>query len=104
MENIEQYLNRDIYYVEQDSKGKKQVNIQRYYYQGDEELTCVEFTWIRLPIDKITLGRVMTEEDGCKQYTSYTNEEYIETDLQDATPLSILEVTEETPCGKYIDF
>ena len=96
-------MKRDIYYVEQDSNDKKQVNIQRYYYQGDRGIICVEYTGIRLKPNEITIGRIMEEIDCCKQYASYSNEEYVLTDLQDATTLPICEFTEETPCGKYID-
>ena len=101
-DKISKYLDKDIYYIEETKHGK-QLNIQRYYYDEDE-LECVEYTGVRIPIKgKITREQVNNETDACKQYTYGCNEEYILEDMQDITELPITEVDENTPCGKYID-
>lgn len=99
---IAKYLDKDIYYVEETKRGK-QLNIQRYYYDEDG-LVCLEYTGVRIPIKgKITREQVNNETDDCKQYTYACELEYVLEDMQNITELSITEVDENTPIGKYID-
>lgn len=99
---IAKYLDKDIYYVEETKHGK-QLNIQRYYY-NEEGLVCLEYTGVRIPIKgKITREQVNNETDACKQYTYACELEYVLEDMQNITELSITEVNENTPIGKYID-
>lgn len=101
-DEISKYLDKDIYYVEETKHGK-QLNIQRYYYD-EEDLECVEYTGVRIPINgKLTREQITNETESCKQYTYACNEEYILEDMQDITELPITEVDENTPIGKYID-
>lgn len=104
---LEDAYDHDIYYVEETSDGGKELNVQRYYYD-DENINIVEYCGVRLPIPT-------TREDfenailESKQYGGPVSldreeaEKMVREDLAVAVSLPIDKVTENTPCGMYID-
>lgn len=97
-------LDHDIYYVEINNNGEKQVNVQRYYYLGDDGYKRAEFVGIRKRVvSPINKEEVETEEGISNQYVSDVTEDDIAHDFADIHLLPIEEVNEDTPCGKYID-
>lgn len=106
-EDINEIFDCDIYYVEEDMHGKKEINVQRYYYD-DENINIVEYCGVRLPIP---CTREQFEEAilNSKQYSGPVSLDRaeaikeIENDMFRLKKLLIEEVNECTSLGKYID-
>lgn len=106
-EDINEIFDCDIYYVEEDMHGKKEINVQRYYYD-DENINIVEYCGVRLPIP---CTREQFEEAilNSKQYSGPVSLDRaeaikeIENDMFRLKKLPIEEVNECTSLGKYID-
>ena len=80
MEDVKQYLHCDVYQVEVDkSTGKKVIHIDGFCYFNDEEYQLVQGTFCYMDIEEV--------------------EEY----YKQCTPLPYDEVTQDTPCGFYVN-
>ena len=105
--DINEIFDRDIYYVEEDEHGNKQINVQRFYFD-DENIMCTEYTGIRLPIP-CTRKQFEDAILESKQYShpvSLDRSEAImelKRDMFRMKVLPIEDVNEYTSLGKYID-
>ena len=100
-------FDRDIYYVEEDEHGNKQINVQRFYFD-DENIMRTEYTGIRLPIP-CTRKQFEDAILESKQYSGPVSLDRSEAimelkrDMFRMKFLPIEDVNEYTPLGKYID-
>lgn len=100
-------FDRDIYYVEEDEHGNKQINVQRFYFD-DENIMCTEYTGIRLPIP-CTRKQFEDAILESKQYSGPVSLDRSEAimelkrDMFRMKVLPIEDVNEYTSLGKYID-
>ena len=105
--DIDEIFDHDIYYVEEDADGNKQINVQRYYYD-DENINIVEYCGIRLPIP-CTREEFEDAILESKQYSGPVSLdrskaiEKLKKDMVRIKKLPIEEVNEFTSLGKYID-
>ena len=105
MEDVNQYLDCDVYQVEIDkSTGKKVIHIDGFCYCNDEEFLLVQGTFCYMDID----GTQCTEKaqeifENTKQYHSTVSWEEVEVYYKRCTPLPYDEVTQGTPCGFYVN-
>ena len=100
--SIEQIFDHDIYYVEEDIHGNKQLNVQRYYYDGDESIMCQEYIGIRLPIPT-TREEVEDAIENCSQMVGEVMASEVWEDIKRMKRLPIDKVDEFTSLGKYVD-
>ena len=106
-EDINEIFDCDIYYVEEDMHGNKQINVQRYYYD-DENINIVEYCGIRLPIP-CTREEYEDAILNSKQYSGPVSLDRaeaikeIENDMFRMKKLPIEEVNGCTSLGKYIN-
>lgn len=106
-EDINEIFDCDIYYVEEDMHGNKQINVQRYYYD-DENINIVEYCGIRLPIP-CTREEYEDAILNSKQYSGPVSLDRaeaikeIKNDMFRMKKLPIEEVNECTSLGKYIN-
>lgn len=105
MEDVKQYLDCDVYQVEVDkSTGKKVIHIDGFCYFNDEEYQLVQGTFCYMDID----GTQCTEKaqelfENTKQYQGTVSWEEVEEYYKQCTPLPYEEVTQDTPCGFYVN-
>lgn len=104
---LDEIFDHDIYYVEEDEHGKKQINVQRYYFD-DENINIVEYIGIRLPIPctREQFEDAILESKQTTGPVSLDREEAVEeikNDMFRMKRLPIEEVNECTSLGKYID-
>lgn len=93
---------RDIYFVEEDENGKKQINVQRYYYNNGDGDMVTEYVGVRLQIPT-TNDELESATENANQYVGSVTESELKADIDDCNPLPIEKVTTATPCGKYIN-
>ena len=102
---LETILDHDIYFVETDNNGKKQINVQFCYYENgefDDVVMIQEYIGIRLSIPT-TREDVFNAIENNKQCVGCVHKSVAMEELENLNYLPIEEVTESTPCGKYID-
>lgn len=107
------YLDCDFYEVEIDDNGKKVIHSNGYYYlseSGEEKCyRSIEYDGLYLDPEMLRNQHEYYDESQeiVKQYIYDFNEEdiiiNIKHDLEDCIPLLMKEVTNDTPCGKYVD-
>jgi hypothetical protein len=106
-EEIKQYLDCYVYQVEIDkSTSKKIIHIDGYcYYTDDDNYQMVQGVSCYMDID----GSQSTDKadalfEMVKQYQGPVSLEEIAEYYKDCTPLYYEQVTQETPCGFYVNF
>ena len=98
----------DIYAVEYADydKTQKELHILGYFFEEDNGIQCVCFCGLLLPIPT-TREEITNEENACEQYIEDLSDkdfdDMFEAELKNYKKLDILEVTQDTPCGMYID-
>lgn len=103
--NIERYLFIEVYRVETEN-GQKHIHIDGYCYKADDDLKLVTFTFCIIKLCDIngSMDKVDELEEEVKQHIkdNMTDEEVLDY-YKDKTCLPIVEVTEDTPDGWYIN-
>lgn len=103
--DVSKYLDRDVYQVEVDPATKKKViHIDGYCYFNDETYQMVQGTFCYMDID----GSQCTEKaeelfSETKQYQGTVTLENVYDYYKDCTPLPYEQVTQDTPCGFYVN-
>lgn len=103
-------IDNDFFSVEEDYAGNKRIHMLGYCYHCDtpdekgRDYRAVEYTFFYLPIG-FTMEQFDTGYDECEKYIYNHDEDSIIDYMDDyvATPLSLWSVTEDTPCGIYIN-
>ena len=106
--NGTEYLDRDIYYVEETTDGRKELNVQRCYYDNGYDINITEYCGVRLSIpiareDFVKAVETSKQYGGAVSFDRQKAMKEIRKDVANAQPLPIEEVNENTPCGMYID-
>lgn len=103
--NIKKHLDKDLYQVETEN-GQKQIHIDGYCYAADGDLKLVQYTGCIIAVSEIgdDMEKLNELEDSVKQYIKDgLTEEEVKEYYKEATELPIVEVTQDTPDGWYID-
>jgi len=107
MEDVKQYLDCELYQVEKDEDGHKVVHIDGYIFDGGEEgLQLVQFTDVRFRLidtDSWKYEDFMDVADCCNQYQGEISVEDAVKYYEKATPTPLCCLSEETPCGWYVN-
>ena len=104
-QDVSKYLDRDVYQVEVDYETKKKIiHIDGYCYFNDETYQMVQGTFRYMDID----GSQCTEKaeelfSETKQYQGTVTLEDVIEYYKDCTPLPYDQVTQDTPCGRYVN-
>ena len=101
----EKIFSKNIYSVFEEN-GKKMVKIEGYFYDEGEGIQYVSFCgFVRpIPADSDEIGR--SESEYTKYQDTYSERTFFdlwESELKHYPRLTIENVTENTPCGTYID-
>ena len=101
----ERIFDKNIYSVFEEN-GKKMVKIEGYFYDEGEGIQYVSFCgFVRpIPADSDEIGRSESEYTQYQDtYSERTFFDLWESELKHYPRLTIENVTENTPCGTYID-
>jgi hypothetical protein len=99
------YLDHDLYQVEENNSGGKVIHIDGYCYWDGDEPQLVQGTWLYIDINDAgnaeTIAKAWAET---KQYQGEITEDKIREYYKNAKELPYEKVTQDTPCGWYVDF
>lgn len=102
-ENLK-YEGCDLYQVETDDDGNKQVHIDGYCYCNENEWQLVQFTFCYLDFSEIDRDNLEQAYEWTKQYQYEFDEEQVCNYYKDAKELPYEELTQDTKDGWYIDY
>ena len=98
------FFSKDVFSVVV-NEGKKMIKPEYFFYDGDNAIQCVEFTWCYVDIPA-TEEEIAMAEENCLQYQGDVTEEQYKSYCEMLSKLPHLpyeEVTEDTPFGYYIN-
>lgn len=100
------YLDYELYQVEQNEDGSKNIHVDGYIFEGDGGLQLVQFTGMICNInenDSYKYDDFMDAADCCNQYQGPISYKDAVQYYSEAKPLPFCCVDENTPCGWYVN-
>lgn len=119
--NIDALMDCDLYSIEEDGRGGKEVHVFAYYFTNGESVTdnpdeifrIVEFSNFDMPVQSflalVEKNEVDEESSNYKQYWGDLTEEACKKSIMHyfngnaGSPLLYGDITADTPCGNYIN-
>ena len=105
------YLDCELYNVETDKNGNKQIHIDGYCYWNDESYQCVQGTFCYVSVNDLEalsddekLERLYRAFEETKQYQGEVTETEVNEYYEGAKELRMEFVTSETPDGLYVHY